>query len=193
MMVGPDVLKPGVTRIVLDVKETKPILESELGTFKRSCEGLEETSTISNDANDFFGQVRSTINQTTSNQLPSSFVPQPNIGNPLGGMSNQSFTPETQGGMGTAMKGGDVRSGISFGASTSQGSVRGGIQSGLSGEGSANEKPQLGCNDQEQPGQSTSLMDSPIGLLLTSGGGGASSSGENNPSPIGMAINQVFK
>ena len=42
MLVCPDAKKPGVTRIYLDVKETRPTLESEVGKFRTSCEELDD-------------------------------------------------------------------------------------------------------------------------------------------------------
>ena len=38
VMIGQDEKRPGVTKIVLDVKETAPTLESELVKFKSFCE-----------------------------------------------------------------------------------------------------------------------------------------------------------
>ena len=117
MMVGADEEKPGVMRIVLDVKESEPVLESELVKFKSACGELEaeeedwnvnETPQGGKDLKaGFIGQERQPISQ-------------------FKGVSNLSFGPEGRGG--ASFQGGDTHSGISVGAGSSGESTRGGFQ-----------------------------------------------------------------
>ena len=51
MMVEVDKEKPSVMRIVLDVKESEPALESELAKFKSACEELEEEEYVNGNIN----------------------------------------------------------------------------------------------------------------------------------------------
>lgn len=173
MMVGPDTQKPGVTRIVLDVKETKPILESELGIFKSSYEDLE------------LKKEEGKVNQFTKEALQ--------VGRNLETGAIKQECPPTQFNFGNSFEGGmnmnttgtNNRSGISFDAGNSEETARGGIQASANGENQAEEKLQPEFNNQEQLAEGTPLENSPIGLLLTTGG--------NQPTPINMAINQAFQ
>ena len=105
MMVGPDEQKPGVTRIVLDVKETEPILESELAQFKSSCEELEKSKEM-NDSDIEKKQSPSASNQAVSIQnSPLSSYPE-------GCRSNICFGSGARGEV--SFQGKDARSDISF-------------------------------------------------------------------------------
>ena len=117
MMVGADKEKPSVMRIVLDVKESEPVLESELVKFKSACEELE----VEEDWN---------VNETPQGgrDLKAGFIGEeyPPISQFEGGRSNLSFGSEGRGGV--SFQGGDTRSGISVGAESSGESMRGGLQ-----------------------------------------------------------------
>ena len=118
MMVGADEKKPSVMRIVLDVKESEPVLESVLVKFKSACEELEE---VEEDWN---------VNEISQGRrdLKPGFIGQecPPISQMEGGRSNLSFGSEGRGGV--SFQGGDTRSGISVGAESSGESMRGGLQ-----------------------------------------------------------------
>ena len=116
VMVGADKEKSGAMKIVLDVKESEPVLESELVKFKSACEELEEEE----DWN---------VNETPQGRrdLKAGFIGQeyPAISQ-LGGGSNLSFGSEGRGRV--SFQGGDTRSGISVVAEGSEELMRGGLQ-----------------------------------------------------------------
>ena len=118
MMVGADEKKPSVMRIVLDVKESEPVLESVLVKFKSACEELEE---VEEDWN---------VNEISQGRrdLKPGFIGQecPPTSQIEGGRSNLSFGSEGRGGV--SFQGGDTPPEISIGAGIVGELLRGGFQ-----------------------------------------------------------------
>ena len=107
-MVGPDEQKPGVTRIVVDVKDTEPVLKSELVQFKSACEELENNYEGENGIGGLLGETSQAGRDLKPGGITQGCLPDSKFGE---GRSNLCFDSEVRGKM--SFQGGDPCSGVS--------------------------------------------------------------------------------